>query len=124
MLRSCRLSIGLSSILSQVPLYKALSKIEGFGAFASRRIEKDSQIAIWDGPYTHELPNDASAKYYLYVRPHVYLVGFGGDYPESFINHSSNPNSKIVWDGDMAILVAIRDIEQNEEVTLDYGFSP
>jgi SET domain-containing protein len=97
-------------MISQVPLYKALSKIEGFGAFASRRIEKDSQIAIWDGPYAHELPNDASAKYYLYVRPHVYLVGFGGDYPESFINHSSNPNSKIVWDGDIAILVAIRDI--------------
>lgn len=111
-------------MISQVPLYKALSKIEGFGAFASRRIEKDSQIAIWDGPYAHELPNDASAKYYLYVRPHVYLVGFGGDYPESFINHSNNPNSKIVWDSDIAILVAIHDIEQNEEVTLDYGFSP
>jgi len=117
------LSIGLSSV-PQVPLYKALSKIEGFGAFASRRIEKESQIAVWDGPYAHELPNDASAKYYLYVRPHVYLVGFGSDYPESFINHSSNPNSKIVWDGDIAILVAIRDIEQNEEVTFDYGFVP
>lgn len=110
--------------MPQVPLYKAQSRIEGFGAFASRRIENKSQIAIWDGPYAHELPNGASAKYYLYVRPHVYLVGFGGDYPESFINHSRNPNSKIVWKGDTAILVAIRDIEQNEEVTIDYGFLP
>jgi SET domain-containing protein len=104
-----------------VPLYKARSEIHGYGAFASRPIKKGETIAVWDGPYADKLPNDESAKYYLYVRPNKWLVGFGCDYAESFINHSSAPNSKIIWHDDVATLIALRSVESNEEVTFDYA---
>lgn len=103
-----------------VPLYKALSEIHGYGAFASKPIKEGETIAVWDGPYADKLPNDESAKYYMYVRSNKWLVGFGGDYAESFINHSTNPNAQIIWHDDVATLIAVRNIERNEEVTFDY----
>ena len=103
-----------------VPLYKAPSKIHGYGAFASRKIAIDEVIAVWDGPYSDNLPDDDSATYYLRVPSGKWLVGFGGDYAESFINHSKTPNTYVKWKGDIASLIALRDIKQNEEVTLDY----
>jgi len=106
--------------MSAVPLYKAPSKIHGYGAFASRKIAKGEVIAVWDGPYSDKLPDDDSAGYYLRVPSGKWLVGFGGDYAESFINHSKTPNTYVKWKGDIASLIALRDIEQNEEVTFDY----
>ena len=103
-----------------VPLYKAPSKIHGYGAFASRKIAIDEVIAVWDGPYTDKLPDDDSAGYYLRVPSGRWLVGFGGDYAESFINHSKTPNTYVEWRGDVASLIASRDIAPNEELTLDY----
>jgi hypothetical protein len=48
-------------------------------------------------------------------------VGFGGEYAESFINHSCDPNAEVAWTGDIAALLAIRNIESGEEITFDYG---
>ncbi|HUK51516.1 MAG TPA: SET domain-containing protein [Terriglobales bacterium] len=106
--------------MSAVPLYKAPSKIHGYGAFASRKIARWETIAVWDGPYTDKLPNDDSGKYYMRVPSGKWLVGFGGDYAESFINHSKTPNTYVEWNDDIASLITLRDIEPNEEVTFDY----
>ncbi len=38
-----------------------------------------------------------------------------------FLNHSCNPNSGIVKRGDKLWLIAIRNIRQGEEITLDYS---
>ena len=103
-----------------VPLYKAPSKIHGYGAFAPRKIANGEVIAVWDGPYADKLPEDDSAKYYMRVPSGRWMVGFGGDYAESFINHSKTPNTFVKWEGDIASLTALRDIEQDEEVTFDY----
>jgi len=106
--------------MSAVPLYKAPSKIHGYGAFASRKIRKDEVIAVWDGPYADKLPEGDSSKYYMRVPSGRWMVGFGGDYAESFINHSDTPNTYVKWKDDIATLIALRDIDQNEEVTFDY----
>ena len=82
---------------------------------------KASVISVWDGPYAEKLPDNDQAKYYLYVRPNKWLVGFGEEYAESFINHSCDPNAEVAWTGDIAALVAIRNIEPGEEITFDYG---
>ena len=76
---------------------------------------------MWDGPYADKLPNDVTASYYLQAPSGRWLVGFGGDYAESFINHSNTPNARLDWHNDVATLVAIREIQLNEEVTFDYG---
>ncbi|MGA3404600.1 MAG: SET domain-containing protein-lysine N-methyltransferase [Candidatus Bathyarchaeia archaeon] len=103
-----------------VSLYKGYSTTNGFGAFTPQPIEKGDIISVWDGPYAEKLPESDLAKYYLYVRPNKWLIGFGGEYPESFINHSCDPNSKVTWEGDIATLTSIRCIEPNEEITFDY----
>jgi hypothetical protein len=103
-----------------VSLYKGYSETNGFGAFTPQPIKKGDIISVWDGPYAEKLPESDLAKYYLYVRPNKWLIGFGGEYPESFINHSCDPNTSVTWDGDIAILTSIRSIEPNEEITFDY----
>jgi len=103
-----------------VSLYKGYSETNGFGAFTPQPIKKGDIIAVWDGPYAEKLPESELARYYLYVRPNKWLIGFGGEYPESFINHSCDPNTKITWDGDIATLTSIRSIQSNEEITFDY----
>ena len=102
-------------------LYKARSKTDEFGAFTLQPIKEGDVISVWDGPYAEKLPDSDLAKFYLYIRPNKWLVGFGGDYAESFINHSCDPNAEIAWTGDIATLVAIRNIEPCEEITFDYG---
>ena len=103
-----------------ISLYKGHSKTNGFGAFTPQPIKKGEVISAWDGPYAEKLPESDLAKYYLYVGPNKWLIGFGGEYPESFINHSCDPNTKVTWDGDIATLSAVRSIEPNEEITFDY----
>jgi hypothetical protein len=102
-------------------LYKARSKTNEFGAFTPLPIMKGDVITVWDGPYADKLPDNDSAKFYLYVRSNKWLVGFGGEYPESFINHSCDPNAEVAWAIDIATLVAIRNIDPNEEITFDYA---
>jgi hypothetical protein len=104
-----------------VSLYKARSKTDEFGAFTPRAIKKGDIISVWDGPYADKLPDSDHAKYYLYIRHNKWLVGFGGEYAESFINHSCDPNAEVSWTGDIATLVAIRNIDPGEEITFDYG---
>lgn len=104
-----------------VSLYKARSKTDDFGAFTRQPVKKGDVISVWDGPYAEKLPDSELAKYYLYVRPNRWLVGFGGDFAECFINHSCDPNAEVTWNGDVATLVAMRNIESGEEITFDYG---
>jgi hypothetical protein len=104
-----------------VILFKARSKTNQFGAFTTQPIKNGQVISVWDGPYVDKLPDRDQAKYYLYVRPNKWLVGFGGEYAESFINHSCDPNAEVAWSGDVATLVAIRNIATGEEITFDYG---
>ena len=85
---------------------------------ASKR-EKPSLCGM--ATYADKLPNDVTASYYLQAPSGRWLVGFGGDYAESFINHSNTPNARLDWHNDVATLVAIREIQLNEEVTFDYG---
>lgn len=102
-------------------LRKARSKTHEFGAFTPHPIRKGDIISVWDGPYAEKLPDSYDAKYFLYVRPNKWLVGFGGECAESFINHSCDPNAEVTWTGDIATLVAVRNIEPGEEITFDYG---
>lgn len=103
-----------------VNLYKGSSKTDDFGAFTPLTIKKGDIISVWDGPYAEKLPESELAKYYLYVRPNKWLVGFGGKSAESFINHSCDPNAEVTWSGDIATLGALRNIEPGEEITFDY----
>ncbi len=112
------------------------SLIHGFGLFATEPIKKDSIVGILDGqimPWKHyehienKIKNDiglygnyifmewnAIDEDTLLVRP------FRTKY--SYINHSYKPNLQIKYNP--IRIVAIEEIKENDELTLDYSKEP
>jgi len=101
-----------------------LSKIEGFGCFATENIRKGEIICLIRGEritfqelkerYTKGKikicnPLQITEKEYLVIKePYIY------------INHSCNPNAGIRKEGE---LFALKDIKKGQEITYDYSTS-
>lgn len=113
-----------------VETYIGESKIHGLGLFAKNKILKGTKI--WEltpgidikiGKKQHEALPEIPRKY---IHTYSYRDKITGDYVltgdnDRFTNHSDNPNSKCIGFGSNAeITVALRDIAQNEEITVDY----
>jgi len=91
----------------------------GMGVFAVRDILKDEIIAEFNGPAVkieemEGIPQE--------VWDHLFNVG-RNDYlivrdPAARTNHSCDPNAGIIRD---VLLVAMRNIEKDEEITFDYS---
>ena len=82
------------------------SVIEGLGLHATIDIAADTNLGLshiedWSFPDK-------------YIR-----TPLGG-----FINHSENPNCRIEVDGNLTIMIAERNIEHGEELTVDYRKQP
>jgi hypothetical protein len=94
----------------------------GKSLFASASIQKDDVIAVFDGQvYEAETSDDLPNESPLCVRDHAIQIethkwidseGFG-----RYINHSCEPNCGIK---DRVKIVAMRNIQKGEELTLDY----
>ncbi len=95
------------------------SKIEGKGVFANRDFKKNEVVIKWN---TDILLTDIELKK-LPENKKKYITPFHGKYllqqpPARFVNHSCNPNTKVV---DNSSDVAIKDIRKGEEITSDYS---
>jgi len=100
------------------------SLIDGIGIFATEDIRKDEIIMIVGGIV---VPASEIKKYWdkvgyfgTRVTEDFYIVPSTREEIEKggAFNHSCEPN--VGWSGDV-VAVAIRDIEQGEELTMDYG---
>jgi len=92
---------------------------KGFGIFAIRNIRKDEAILEFNGPYIKIENIDGIPRE---VWDHLFNIGIN-EYimarePGVRTNHSCNPNAGIVRD---VFLVAMKDINKDEEVTFDYS---
>jgi SET domain-containing protein len=101
------------------------SPIQGRGIFAKENISKGEIISIQTGHIIQENELDHIEKtvggYWFQIRDHFYLSPLTPEEASEtalYINHSCDPNTGV--DGDIG-LVAIRDIERNEEICYDYG---
>ncbi|MCA9460195.1 MAG: SET domain-containing protein-lysine N-methyltransferase [Nanoarchaeota archaeon] len=97
-----------------IELEKRISKINGFGIFTKKTITKDSkfyQIPL-NIVYSQTKPRCARIANNKYVSDDKVL---------NWINHSCDPNSKLDITEKNPLLIAIRDISQNEEITVDYN---
>jgi len=94
------------------------SQIDRKGIFASRDFKKGETVTVWDT--SHIISPDEYDKQPEDVKEHISNLG-NGQYlivqePESFINHSCEPNTHVVGTSD----VALRDIKKGEEITSDF----
>jgi hypothetical protein len=93
---------------------KRTSQINGFGIYVTKKILKDTKY--------YYLPLDI-----IYLNPKSKCVRIADnkyvydDKVLNWVNHSCNPNSKLDINRSVPVLIAIRDILKNEEITVDYN---
>ena len=95
----------------------------GKGVFANKNFKKGEEIIEFKGKLfsDEDFPknyNDVD-DHYVQIDKKIY-IGPSGD-KDDFINHSCNPNSGLKINARKVILVAIRDIKKQEEITWDYS---
>lgn len=95
----------------------------GKGVFADRFFKKGETIFVFGGDFFkhNELPKPYNEidDHYMQIDKDLY-IGPSGSY-DDFFNHSCDPNSGIVINGKNVKLIAIKDIEQGEEIAWDYS---
>jgi len=101
------------------PIYVRQTPGKGLGIFAKRNILKDEIITEFTGPRIKienlgEFPPEV-VDHLFNVDVDEYLVARE---PEVRTNHSCDPNAGIRKE---ALLVAMRNIKQDEEITFDYS---
>ncbi|HJU73923.1 MAG TPA: SET domain-containing protein-lysine N-methyltransferase [Gemmatimonadaceae bacterium] len=118
-------------MLGTPPFELRRSKIQGQGAFATRRIPKGERIIEYTGERISWKEADRRYDDATMKRHHTFLFTLnsrvcvdaaveGND--ARFINHSCDPNCEAVIVKDHIYIEAIRDIKPGEELAYDYAY--
>ena len=112
-------------------LYKQKSSnIDNRGLFASKNIKKGTKIIYYIGKIITKKQTENNPKFdndkaiYLFNLNNKYDLD--GDFVYNtarLINHSCDPNCEVEGKGLKLWISSIKDINKNEELTYDYGFS-
>ncbi len=100
------------------------SDVHGYGTFASGRFNRDEVVVVWGGTvFTAEQIKHGEAREHSYgpIGRGLFLgtpVSESGT-PDERMNHSCDPNVWLL--GDDATIVARRDIQAGQELTIDYA---
>ena len=105
---------------------------KGMGLFAGECISESNYIIDYVGEIIGEqecykrLNNDSSNKMYMLAMNHDHIIDASNKGNKArFINHSCNPNAKVVkWlvnQMEVAVITATRNIMFNEEITFNYN---
>lgn len=107
------------------------SKIQGRGAFATRRIQKGDRIAEYTGERITWKEADRRYDDAAMARHHTFLFALtrrtvldaaqGGN-DSRFINHSCAPNCEAIIEDGHIYIDAMRDIRPGDELSYDYAF--
>ena len=107
------------------------SRIQGRGAFATRRIRKGERIIEYTGERISNAEADRRYDDDRMRRHHTYLFtltqrtvvdgGVGGN-ASRFINHSCDPNCEAVIEDGRIWIEAVRTIPKGRELTYDYQY--
>jgi hypothetical protein len=108
------------------------SPIQGKGAFAIRRIPKDTRILEYIGELIDEDEADIRYPDEDMERHHTFLFAIDGgriidggpvEWPSKYINHSCDPNCEAIEEDDGRVYVhAKRTIQPGTELTYDYAY--
>ena len=96
--------------------YTKVSEIHGSGLFARDKIKQGDYMGEYDGPVVND--NDSHV---LWVEKYDNVwVGRDGKNLLRYLNHSTQPHAEFVG----FELFAMRNIQPDEEITIDYGEEP
>jgi uncharacterized protein len=109
------------------------SRIQGKGAFASRRIPKGARIIEYLGECIDEKESDIRYPDDEMGRHHTFLFSIGDgtrvldagplDWPAKYINHSCDPNCEAIEEEDGRVFIsALKAIEAGTELSYDYAY--
>jgi hypothetical protein len=109
------------------------SKIQGKGAFATRRIAKGARIIEYLGECIDEAEADIRYPDDEMGRHHTFLFSIGDgdrvldagplDWPAKYINHSCDPNCEAIEEEDGRVFIsALRNIAEGAELLYDYAY--
>jgi SET domain-containing protein len=97
----------------------------GLGLFATRPIKRGAYIATYRGPRltTKEADRrEARGARYMFELNSKWTIDGSPRYNVArYINHSCKPNAKPVGRNGKIVIVALRQIEPEAEITYDYG---
>jgi SET domain-containing protein len=94
---------------------------KGRGLFANEMISEGEVVLIWGGEYVDKETAEKekmNGKLVMQFDENLYSVENRKESNAYFLNHSCSPN---VWMSDAHTLVAMRTIENGEELTADYA---
>ena len=105
-------------------MHVVLSGIHGYGVIATRTFKRGEVVSDVDGVLRHE-DEDFDDTYSLYCDGTYY---FDMTDQNRWINHSCDPNCRVVCDIDengngWAQIIAVRKIKPGEEFSYDYAFT-
>lgn len=109
------------------------SKIQGKGAFATRRIAKGARIIEYLGECIDEAESDIRYPDDEMGRHHTFLFSIGDgsrvldagplDWPAKYINHSCDPNCEAIEEEDGRVFIsALKNITIGTELLYDYAY--
>ena len=117
--------------IAEPPFEIRRSRIQGRGAFATRRIRKGERIIEYTGERISNAEADRRYDDDRMRRHHTYLFtltqrtvvdgGVGGN-ASRFINHSCDPNCEAVIEDGRIWIEAVRTIPKGRELTYDYQY--
>ena len=95
----------------------------GVGVFAGEKISAGEEILTFLGPLIErrDMPeiHSQDEDYYLQVGDDLFLGPSG--WIDDYINHSCDPNSGVIIEGQISNLVAIQNISRGDEIRFDYS---
>jgi SET domain-containing protein len=95
----------------------------GLGVFTRQKFDKGEQILHYGGEviYSDSALEVDSADHCLQIGPNTFL-GPSGE-ADDYLNHSCEPNSAVIINGQNATLIALRKIIPDEEILNDYSLT-
>jgi SET domain-containing protein len=106
-------------------LFRIGRAFTGLGLFATRPIKRGAYIATYRGPRLTTKEADRrealGARYMFELNSKWTIDGSPRYNVARYINHSCRPNAKPVGRNGKIVIVALRQIESEDEITYDYG---
>lgn len=105
--------------------YRIGRSVTGLGLFATKPIKRGAYIAAYRGRRISTEESDRrearGARYMFALNKKLVIDGSPRWNTARYINHSCRPNAKPVGRKNGIVIVALRQIEPDEEITYDYG---